>query len=159
MHKRLEEIDAYAAEARAARILAGLSFDSEMQQRATKTFSGGWRMRVALARYECQAVKQAAHVSQGCLACAAYYSVVIAKNVGYCRVALSNSESCRGTSIRGLRQCDTLVPCVLTCARRYTAAMHLWQSLTRMYQEWSAESCAMCPRSAVKFCDYVITSP
>jgi len=50
VHKRLEEIDAYAAEARAARILAGLSFDAEMQRRATKTFSGGWRMRVALAR-------------------------------------------------------------------------------------------------------------
>ena len=52
MHKRLEEIDAYAAEARAARILAGLSFDADMQRRATKTFSGGWRMRVALARWE-----------------------------------------------------------------------------------------------------------
>ena len=50
VHKRLEEIDAYAAEARAARILAGLSFDADMQLRATKTFSGGWRMRVALAR-------------------------------------------------------------------------------------------------------------
>ncbi len=50
VHKRLEEIDAYAAEARAARILAGLSFDADMQRRATKTFSGGWRMRVALAR-------------------------------------------------------------------------------------------------------------
>jgi ABC-type dipeptide/oligopeptide/nickel transport system ATPase component len=38
------------AEARAAHILAGLSFDNEMMHRATKTFSGGWRMRVALAR-------------------------------------------------------------------------------------------------------------
>eukprot|EP00271_Cylindrocystis_brebissonii_P003829 TRINITY_DN15071_c0_g2_i1.p1 TRINITY_DN15071_c0_g2~~TRINITY_DN15071_c0_g2_i1.p1 ORF type:complete len:764 (-),score=206.39 TRINITY_DN15071_c0_g2_i1:552-2843(-) len=48
--KRLEAIDAYTAEARAATILAGLSFEPEMQQQATKTFSGGWRMRVALAR-------------------------------------------------------------------------------------------------------------
>ncbi|KAL4424205.1 hypothetical protein ABPG75_001506 [Micractinium tetrahymenae] len=48
--KRLHEIDAYGAQARAAAILAGLSFTPEMQQRATKKFSGGWRMRVALAR-------------------------------------------------------------------------------------------------------------
>lgn len=39
--KRLQEIDAYGAEARAASILAGLSFDADMQKRATKTFSGG----------------------------------------------------------------------------------------------------------------------
>ena len=38
------------AEARAAVMLAGLSFDDAMMKRATKTFSGGWRMRVALAR-------------------------------------------------------------------------------------------------------------
>ncbi len=42
--------DAYGAQARAAAILAGLSFTPDMQARATKTFSGGWRMRVALAR-------------------------------------------------------------------------------------------------------------
>ncbi|CAK9868000.1 unnamed protein product [Sphagnum jensenii] len=50
IYKRLEQIDAYSAESRAGSILAGLSFTSEMQQRPTKTFSGGWRMRVALAR-------------------------------------------------------------------------------------------------------------
>ncbi|KAL3499185.1 hypothetical protein ACH5RR_038278 [Cinchona calisaya] len=50
IYKRLELIDADAAESRAASILAGLSFSSEMQKRATKTFSGGWRMRIALAR-------------------------------------------------------------------------------------------------------------
>ena len=50
MYQRLEEIDALGAEARAATILAGLSFDDPMMRRATKTFSGGWRMRVALAR-------------------------------------------------------------------------------------------------------------
>jgi len=50
VYKRLEEIDAYGAEARASTILAGLSFDAPAQLRATKTFSGGWRMRVALAR-------------------------------------------------------------------------------------------------------------
>jgi ATP-binding cassette subfamily F protein 3 len=48
--KRLVEIDADGAEARAAAILAGLSFDSAMMRRPTRTFSGGWRMRVALAR-------------------------------------------------------------------------------------------------------------
>eukprot|EP00252_Welwitschia_mirabilis_P013965 TRINITY_DN30967_c0_g1_i1.p1 TRINITY_DN30967_c0_g1~~TRINITY_DN30967_c0_g1_i1.p1 ORF type:complete len:725 (-),score=175.34 TRINITY_DN30967_c0_g1_i1:192-2366(-) len=50
IYKRLEYIDAYSAEARAASILAGLSFTSEMQHRPTKAFSGGWRMRIALAR-------------------------------------------------------------------------------------------------------------
>ncbi|KAG0591226.1 hypothetical protein M758_1G156000 [Ceratodon purpureus] len=50
IYKRLELIDAYSAEARAAAILAGLSFTSDMQLRKTRTFSGGWRMRVALAR-------------------------------------------------------------------------------------------------------------
>ena len=50
VYERLEAIDASGAESRAAVILAGLSFDSDMMRRATKTFSGGWRMRVALAR-------------------------------------------------------------------------------------------------------------
>lgn len=50
IYKRLELIDADSAVARAAAILAGLSFSPEMQHRATKTFSGGWRMRIALAR-------------------------------------------------------------------------------------------------------------
>ncbi|XP_021297458.1 ABC transporter F family member 3 [Herrania umbratica] len=50
IYKRLEAIDADSAESRAASILAGLSFSPEMQQKATKTFSGGWRMRIALAR-------------------------------------------------------------------------------------------------------------
>jgi ATP-binding cassette subfamily F protein 3 len=50
IYKRLDAIDAYTAEARAASILAGLSFTPEMQLKATNTFSGGWRMRIALAR-------------------------------------------------------------------------------------------------------------
>ncbi|PRQ16631.1 putative adenosinetriphosphatase [Rosa chinensis] len=50
VYKRLEFIDADSAESRAASILAGLSFSPEMQRKATKTFSGGWRMRIALAR-------------------------------------------------------------------------------------------------------------
>ena len=51
VYARLNEIDAYTtAEARAAAILSGLSFDTEAQLRPTKSFSGGWRMRVALAR-------------------------------------------------------------------------------------------------------------
>ncbi|KAF8071383.1 ABCF3 [Scenedesmus sp. PABB004] len=48
--RRLVEIDADGAEARAAAILSGLSFDAAMMARPTSTFSGGWRMRVALAR-------------------------------------------------------------------------------------------------------------
>ena len=46
---RLADIGAHAAEARAASILAGLGFDHEAQQRPASSFSGGWRMRVALA--------------------------------------------------------------------------------------------------------------
>jgi len=46
---RLVDIDAHAAPARAATILAGLGFDHEAQQRPMSSFSGGWRVRVALA--------------------------------------------------------------------------------------------------------------
>jgi ATP-binding cassette subfamily F protein 3 len=46
---RLAETDAYAAPAKAAVILSGLGFDEAAQQRPLKSFSGGWRMRVALA--------------------------------------------------------------------------------------------------------------
>ncbi|WP_353641991.1 ABC-F family ATP-binding cassette domain-containing protein [Mesorhizobium sp. WSM2239] len=49
IHMRLADIDAHSAEARAATILAGLGFDSEAQKRPASSFSGGWRMRVALA--------------------------------------------------------------------------------------------------------------
>lgn len=49
IHERLLAIDAYGAPARAARILVGLGFDEEMQQRPLESYSGGWRMRVALA--------------------------------------------------------------------------------------------------------------
>ena len=49
IHDRLATIDAHSAEARAAGILAGLGFDHEAQQRPLSSFSGGWRMRVALA--------------------------------------------------------------------------------------------------------------
>ncbi|MEO1102765.1 MAG: ABC-F family ATP-binding cassette domain-containing protein, partial [Pseudomonadota bacterium] len=49
IHARLADIDAYAAEARAASILSGLGFDAAAQQRPCASFSGGWRMRVALA--------------------------------------------------------------------------------------------------------------
>ncbi len=49
IHARLEAIDAYSAPARAASILAGLGFDAEDQLRPCSEFSGGWRMRVALA--------------------------------------------------------------------------------------------------------------
>ncbi|MFN7225979.1 MAG: ABC-F family ATP-binding cassette domain-containing protein [Holosporales bacterium] len=49
IYTRLEEISAYDAPARAATILAGLGFNTEAQQRPISDFSGGWRMRVALA--------------------------------------------------------------------------------------------------------------
>lgn len=49
IHDRLLAIDAYTAPARAARILLGLGFDEEMQSRPLDSYSGGWKMRVALA--------------------------------------------------------------------------------------------------------------
>ncbi len=49
IHTRLADIDAHTATARAAAILAGLGFDEAGQARACSEFSGGWRMRVALA--------------------------------------------------------------------------------------------------------------
>jgi len=49
IHDRLIAIDAYTADARAARILVGLGFDEEMQNRPLDSYSGGWKMRVALA--------------------------------------------------------------------------------------------------------------
>jgi len=49
IHARLDAIDAYSAPARAAAILAGLGFSAEDQLRPCAEFSGGWRMRVALA--------------------------------------------------------------------------------------------------------------
>jgi ATP-binding cassette, subfamily F, member 3 len=49
IHTRLTDIDAHAAPARAAAILHGLGFDAEAQARPCSDFSGGWRMRVALA--------------------------------------------------------------------------------------------------------------
>jgi len=48
--QRLTDIDAASAESRASEILAGLGFDPDMQKKPTQNFSGGWRMRVALAR-------------------------------------------------------------------------------------------------------------
>ncbi|XP_067391770.1 ATP-binding cassette sub-family F member 2 isoform X2 [Emydura macquarii macquarii] len=50
LYERLEELDADKAEVRASRILYGLGFTPAMQRKKLKDFSGGWRMRVALAR-------------------------------------------------------------------------------------------------------------
>ncbi|THU47882.1 hypothetical protein C4D60_Mb09t20340 [Musa balbisiana] len=50
IYERLEAIDASTAEKRAAEILYGLGFNKQMQAKKTRDFSGGWRMRIALAR-------------------------------------------------------------------------------------------------------------
>ena len=49
IHDRLLAIDAYTAPSRAAIILTGLGFDEDMQAQPLDSFSGGWKMRVALA--------------------------------------------------------------------------------------------------------------
>ncbi len=49
-HARLEEIDAYTAPARAAKLLSGLGFAQEEHGKSVKSFSGGWRMRLNLAQ-------------------------------------------------------------------------------------------------------------
>jgi ATP-binding cassette, subfamily F, member 3 len=49
IQSRLADIDAWSAEGRAASILKGLGFDDAEQQMPCSDFSGGWRMRVALA--------------------------------------------------------------------------------------------------------------
>ena len=49
IHLRLADIDSHTAKPRASSILKGLGFGNESQLRPTKSFSGGWRMRVALA--------------------------------------------------------------------------------------------------------------
>lgn len=49
-YERLDDLDADTAETRARSILQGLGFTHDMQSKLTKDFSGGWRMRVSLAR-------------------------------------------------------------------------------------------------------------
>ena len=49
IHTRLSDISAYSAEARAGAILSGLGFSAQEQLKPCSDFSGGWRMRVALA--------------------------------------------------------------------------------------------------------------
>lgn len=49
IHLRLTDMGAHSAPSRAAQILSGLGFDDEAQRRPCSSFSGGWRMRVALA--------------------------------------------------------------------------------------------------------------
>eukprot|EP00197_Chlamydomonas_leiostraca_P012156 CAMPEP_0202866876 /NCGR_PEP_ID=MMETSP1391-20130828/8410_1 /ASSEMBLY_ACC=CAM_ASM_000867 /TAXON_ID=1034604 /ORGANISM="Chlamydomonas leiostraca, Strain SAG 11-49" /LENGTH=447 /DNA_ID=CAMNT_0049546863 /DNA_START=81 /DNA_END=1420 /DNA_ORIENTATION=- len=50
VYERLDQLDSDTVEARAASILHGLGFTGEMQRMKTREFSGGWRMRIALAR-------------------------------------------------------------------------------------------------------------
>ena len=50
VHERLTELGSDEAEGRAAKILSGLGFTTQMQTRTTMSFSGGWRMRISLAR-------------------------------------------------------------------------------------------------------------
>lgn len=50
IHQQIETLDGYRAEAKAGTLLAGLGFSGDMQQQAVKSFSGGWRMRLNLAK-------------------------------------------------------------------------------------------------------------
>ena len=50
LHHRLMDIDGYSAKARAAELLSGLGFSQANLQQAVSTFSGGWRVRLNLAR-------------------------------------------------------------------------------------------------------------
>jgi ATP-binding cassette, subfamily F, member 3 len=50
VHTRLNEIDFMGAEIKARKLLTGLGFTEEMQNKETLLLSGGWRMRVALAK-------------------------------------------------------------------------------------------------------------
>ena len=50
VYERLDELDSDKAEVNAGRILYGLGFTKDMMATKTRDFSGGWRMRVALAR-------------------------------------------------------------------------------------------------------------
>lgn len=50
LHEKMSIIDAYTAPARAAQLLAGLGFNHEEQQKAVSDFSGGWRVRLNLAK-------------------------------------------------------------------------------------------------------------
>jgi len=50
IYERMNEMGAATAESRAARILHGLGFTDQMRKRPTNSFSGGWRMRISLAR-------------------------------------------------------------------------------------------------------------
>lgn len=50
VYERLEQLDSDNAEARAASLLSGLGFDVDMQAKPTRAYSGGWRMRIALAQ-------------------------------------------------------------------------------------------------------------
>lgn len=50
LHERLAEIDAYTAKTRAAKLLAGLGFSHDEQQQSVSDFSGGWRVRLNLAK-------------------------------------------------------------------------------------------------------------
>jgi len=50
IHQRLEEIDSYSAEARVEKVLLGLGFSQSDFDKLTDHFSGGWQMRIALAK-------------------------------------------------------------------------------------------------------------
>lgn len=50
IYERLEELDSATAETRCSKILSGLGFSPDAQNKKTREFSGGWRMRIALAR-------------------------------------------------------------------------------------------------------------
>ena len=50
VHHRLEELDSYSADSKVEKILTGLGFSEDDFHKSTETFSGGWQMRIALAK-------------------------------------------------------------------------------------------------------------
>lgn len=82
----LNTIGAAGAEAKARRILFGLGFDGEMQTKPTKMFSGGWRMRISLARALFIEVRTL-HVSKASL-------VVLAHTPFFLQMSFSQLFSC-----------------------------------------------------------------
>lgn len=114
VYEELRAIGAAAAEAKARRILAGLGFTPEMQNRPTKKFSGGWRMRVSLARYE-------------------RYQLSVAEMGNKCFVGMNQTflmlKTC-WSFLRSTELCSWSPPCWCWMSRRTTSTSMLSSGLT-----------------------------